>query len=130
MVEKEITGKKELLQLLSSAFDAALKGAALEAEALEMAKSIGEDDLSVKLKRIEAQENFIYAQMLVKDKAEVEFGDLLETYGDFDLLRNQVNNLCADVFGELKTNRQAVIDSKEYAKKKGVELIEKLQNSL
>jgi hypothetical protein len=123
-------GKKELLQILSSAFDAALSGAALEAEALEMAKSVGEDDLSVKLKRLEAQEHFVSAQMLVKEKADVEFGDLLGSIGDFDLLRNQVNNLCIDVFDVLKTNRQAVIDSKECAKKKGLELIEKMQQEL
>ncbi|MBD3303790.1 hypothetical protein GF343_01470 [Candidatus Woesearchaeota archaeon] len=127
MAEKEV----ELLKILSNAFNEALKGADLEAEALKMAEALGEDDLSVKLKMLEAQERFISAQMLVKEQAEVEFNDLLnKVTGDFDLLRNQVNNLCASVFDELKTNRQAVIDSKKYARAKGIELIEKLQKEL
>jgi len=130
MVKEEVEREKELLKILSSAFNTACKGAACEAEALEMAESLGEDDLSVKLKWLEAKENLTYAQILIKEKAEAEFADLLSKIGDFDLLRNQVNNLCMDVFDTSKKDRQSVLDAKEYAKKKGVELIEKLQKGL
>jgi len=121
--------KEKLLKILCNAFNAALKGADLEAEALGMAESLGEDDMSVKLKRLEAKENFLYAQMF-KDEAESEFKDILGKIGDFDLLRNQVNNLCIDVFDTPEKNRKSVVDSKEYARKKGAELIEKLQKEL
>lgn len=122
--------KTELLKILSTAFNAALKGADLEAEALDMAESLGEDDMSVKLKILEAKENFVYAQMLVKKEAEPKFGGLLDKSADFDLLRNQVNNLCMDAFDSLKEERKSLLDVKDYAKKKGAELIEKIQKEL
>lgn len=121
--------KEKLLKILCNAFNAALKGADLEAEALGMAESLGADDMSVKLKILEAKENFLYAQML-KDEAEAEFSGLLVKIGDFDLLRNQITTLCMDVFDTLKTNRKSVVDSKKSARKKGAELIEKLEKEL
>lgn len=126
MAKKEINKEKTLLTILSSAFDIALKGFEAEKEALKLFESLGEEDMSAKLKILEAKEHFFNAQTLIKKKAEVEFNDLLSINGDFDMLRNQVNTLCIDLFS-MPGHEKSVIKVKESAKTKGLELIEKLE---